>query len=342
MYAGRFTWPRRIAVAQLIIFGLVGAGCVVYGFWAAPPDATRLIWFGVGAGLIVLSVNFFVLAMICLKVEGTTYRMYDTLLETRESVSRLHAPLQSIAEDVQISDAAKSITHREKERTALRAAIHEEIVRGDWEAAYVLIDQMEKRYGYAAEAARFREEVEQTRQHAIAMKIDEAIERIESHCDACDWARARREAERLLRLFPDNERVRALPDEIARRREKRKQALLEAWEDARARNDVDRGIEVLKELDQYLTPEEAVSLRDAARDVFKTKLLNLGVQFGLAVSEKRWRDALEIGLQITEEFPNSRMAAEVNSKLDALRQRAGLDPDAELIEHHPADRPATP
>jgi hypothetical protein len=47
----------------------------------------------------------------------------------------------------------------------------------------------------------------------------------------------------------------------------------------------------------------------------------------LAVSEQRWRDALEVGLQITDEFPNSRMASEVAEKIDVLRRRAGLVAD---------------
>jgi hypothetical protein len=83
----------------------------------------------------------------------------------------------------------------------------------------------------------------------------------------------------------------------------------------------------LQQLDQYVTRKEAAELADSARGVFKAKLVNLGVQFGLAVHEQRWREALEVGLQITEEFPNTRMAREVSEKLDALRRRAGLIAD---------------
>ena len=45
----------------------------------------------------------------------------------------------------------------------------------------------------------------------------------------------------------------------------------------------------------YLTPNEALALQEAAKDVFRTKLHNLGVQFALAVSDKQWSNALEIG-----------------------------------------------
>jgi hypothetical protein len=75
--------------------------------------------------------------------------------------------------------------------------------------------------------------------------------------------------------------------------------------------------------------------------VFKTRLVNLGVQFGLAVSEARWRDALEVGVQIRQEFPNSRMAHEVAAKLETLRMRAGFGVDADLvIQRREAPQPA--
>lgn len=138
-----------------------------------------------------------------------------------------------------------------------------------------------------------------------------------------------------MRLFPRHERVARLPTELNRRREQHKQELLARWKEVVARAEVDEGIAILTQLDQYLTPQEAQSLRDSARDVFKARLLNLGVQFSLAVQESRWRDALEAGLQIRQEFPNSRMAQEVSEKLDVLRVRAGFVADAEIVEVNP-------
>jgi hypothetical protein len=126
--------------------------------------------------------------------------------------------------------------------------------------------------------------------------------------------------------------VLSLPRELAARREKHKQELLTQWKAAIDRNEIDHGIAILTELDQYMTPQEAVSLRESARHVFKEHLLNLGVQFSLAVTEQRWRDALEVGLQIRQEFPNSRMAQELGEKLETLRVRAGYAKDAEVIQ----------
>ena len=74
----------------------------------------------------------------------------------------------------------------------------------------------------------------------------------------------------------------------------------------------------------YLTPNEALALQEAAKDVFRTKLHNLGVQFAMAVSDKQWSNALEIGQQIMRDFPNSRMSGEIREKLHVLRQNVQM------------------
>jgi hypothetical protein len=74
----------------------------------------------------------------------------------------------------------------------------------------------------------------------------------------------------------------------------------------------------------YLSPNEGLALQEAAKDVFKTKLHNMGVQFSMAVSDKRWEAALDFGQQIMHDFPNSRMAGEIQGKLDVLRQNVEM------------------
>ena len=88
------------------------------------------------------------------------------------------------------------------------------------------------------------------------------------------------------------------------------------------REATDESLEILKELDLYLTPNEGFAFREAAKDVFRTKLHNLGVQFSLAVSSRQWDDALETGEQIIRNFPNSKMALEIRSKMDILKEKA--------------------
>ena len=98
--------------------------------------------------------------------------------------------------------------------------------------------------------------------------------------------------------------------------------MLAVWDEAVKSKNTDRSLAILKELDMYLTPGEGLALQESASTVFRTKLHNLGVQFALAVSEKRWKDSLRTGRQIVRDFPNSRMAKEIRAKMDVLTERA--------------------
>ena len=101
-----------------------------------------------------------------------------------------------------------------------------------------------------------------------------------------------------------------------------KRSLLQAYGEAVRKNDVDKSIELLRELDRYLTPQEAAALEESVRGVFKAKLHNLGVQFAISVTDQQWADAVATGEEIIREFPNTRMAQEVREKMGLLRSRA--------------------
>lgn len=285
-----------------------------------------------GLLLAVLPLIAHLLMLVLLKTEGNINRIHHETLDVSDLLKRVEPMMKTMAENSQISDAARSIAHRDQEREALRQAIREEMYSGEWEAAHYLVDQMERRFGYMQEAKTLRAEVAQVRDMTIEEKISEVLAHIDKLMQDHRWDRAMQESERLMKLFPRHQRVMQLPAELTRRREAHKQDLLLRWAAAVQRNEIDNGITILTELDAYLTKEEAQSLRDSARHVFKARLLNLGVQFGLAVQEQRWRDALEIGLSLRQEFPNSRMAQEVAAKLDVLRVRAGFVSDAEVIQ----------
>ena len=59
-----------------------------------------------------------------------------------------------------------------------------------------------------------------------------------------------------------------------------------------------------------------------ARGVIGKARENLGAQFKLAVQDRAWSRAATIGNTIVEQFPNTRMAAEVRDLLDGIRARA--------------------
>jgi hypothetical protein len=315
-----------------VVAGVILIGAGFYLLLLPAPDALGALLLAAALILVAMALLGQAVVRALLKAEANINRIHHETFDLLELMRRVEPQIKIISDNSQISDAARSIAHREYEREALRQAIREEMYRGDWEAAHYLIEQMEQRFGYLQEAKTMRGEIAQLRDMTIEEKIGEAIIHIDSLLKDHRWERARQETERLMKLFPRHERVMGLPAELARRREAHKQELLARWQVAVDRNEIDNGIAILTELDAYLTAEEAQKLRDAARHVFKERLLNLSVQFGLAVSENRWRDALEVGLQLRHEFPNSRMAQEVSEKLEILRVRAGFVTDADVVQ----------
>ena len=160
------------------------------------------------------------------------------------------------------------------------------------------------------------------RAHAIDQRVADTAEHVELLLTRYEWADATHECDRLLRLFPTHPEARRLPDKIVVARDGHKRELLKMWKEAVTRDDVDRSLELLRELDQYLSTAEAEAYKESARDVFRKKLQQLGVQFALHVHDKSWAEALRIGRQITDEFPNTRMAAEVRERLPILAEKA--------------------
>lgn len=293
------------------------------------------VFLAIGLVLMAVPLAMHAILVLLFKAEGNVNRIHTKVLESSDLLHRLEPLIKTISDNSQISDATRSLTHREREVEALRQAIREEMYGGDLEAALYLIGEMERRFGYKQEARALREELAVAREMTIEEKIGEAISHIEKLMGDSQWERARQESERLMRLFPRHDRVLDMPTELNRRREVRKQELLAQWNAAVARAEVDKGIAILTELDAYLTRSEAEALQESARHVFKARLVNLGVRFSLAVSEARWRDALEIGLTLRREFPNSRMAQEVAEKIDTLRVRAGFTANTDVIQRRP-------
>jgi outer membrane protein assembly factor BamD (BamD/ComL family) len=151
-------------------------------------------------------------------------------------------------------------------------------------------------------------------------RIEEIISQIDELLDQHQWSKASVQIEGLINAFPDSEHARAMRQRLYNKKEKLKKELLSQWDAAVQRQDTDKSLNILKELDHYLTPNEALALQEAAKDVFRTKLHNLGVRFSMAVSDRNWTEALDVGQQIIADFPNSRMSEEIRAKLDVLKQ----------------------
>jgi hypothetical protein len=246
----------------------------------------------------------------------------ETMQPVVERIDQMAILVNMISEQLLLSDRAKAVAFRVKDREALRRAISEEMAKQDWEAALALADDIEKNFGYRGEAERVRGEIELARTENMRRQIADVMGTIDRHTRAEQWSAALRESERLTQMFPDNEQVRNLPVEIENRRQNHKRQLMASWTDAVARHDVDGSIEILKQLDTYLTPAEAESMQETVRSVFKEKINQLRTQFSLAVQDRQWAEAIRIGETIMRDFPNSKIAEEVKGAMDGLRKRA--------------------
>lgn len=275
-------------------------------------ETAAMVWVPAMAGLVLALLETH---QVVTDVSGRLSRV-ETL------VNDATASLKSIASVASLSDKAKGYIYRERELEALRETIHHHLMLQDYDAASALIANMERDFGYPEEAGRLREEVTASRKATVEEKVDASLRRFQEILDRHDWPRAAREAERMMRLMPNNERIARLPAMIEGARVAHKRQLLQDYGEAIRKNDVDRGIELLRQLDLYLTPPEAAALQESARGVFRAKLQNLNLQFTMSVTDQRWADAVATGEQIVRDYPNSRMAMEVREKMALLRARA--------------------
>ena len=253
-------------------------------------------------------------------VKGNSVKL-DVLTKTLSSITD---ELAEISQTTRLSESAKAIAFRDTERSSLQEAVALKLQRQEFEAAYELIDDIAVRREYRDLAERLRTQAQQLQGAAREDRIRQFVLQIEGLLADHHWSKASLQIEGLIKAFPNSNAARALREKLFVAKGKHKKTLLSAWDDSAREQDTDRRLEILKELDIYLTPNEALALQEAAKDIFKNKLHNLGVQFSLAVSDRNWDDALKVGQQIIEGFPNSRMSGEIREKLSVLKQNAAV------------------
>jgi len=285
------------------------SGSVTGWLWVAP--------------LLLGGAVVFLLAYVCTLISGLRDSI-TKLEEVSKALERIGDRIEELCQSTRLSEKAKAIAFRDAERASLQEAVHQKLYAGDYEAAYELIDEIARRSECPDLAEQLRRQADKYRQSIRDEKIEPVVAQIEQLLDEAQWSKATVQIEGLIEAYPDSERARSMRQRLHVTKEEKKKALLSAWDDAVKRQDTDLSLEVLKELDLYLTSNEALALQEAAKDVFRTRLHNLGVKFSLAVSDRNWVEALEVGQRIISDFPNSRMSDEIRGKLDILRQNVQL------------------
>lgn len=324
----RSRWASAIAALAGVAFlvgGLVALLAALQGTKTAAdaPQSMAAMTPGfllLGIGVFILLIASLSYLVMSLKIQSISddHWQYEQLRGAMETHRQL---LEGIRASAGLSDSAKQIAYRHKDREALRHAIREDIDKNDYDGAYWLAAEMERRFGNRQEATQFRDMVETARKGFIEREVHEALDHFDQLLKKFDWTTAVRDMEQLTRTFPGHADVARLPERIQAAKENHKRTLLKEWKDAVTKEDVDRSVELLKQLDQYLTPGEGEGFKEIARDVFKKQLQQLGVQFALQCNDKNWGEAIRIGQQITDQFPNTRIAAEVREVMPSLREK---------------------
>jgi hypothetical protein len=237
-------------------------------------------------------------------------------------LQRVHDALERINKRLLLSDTAKRIAYRQEDLDVLRKTIADDISKHRFDAALALIAELSQTYGFIEEAEGFRDQIAGARAAEQEAKVSQAIGRLEDVLSRHDFERARGEVAKLRRLYPDSTRVQQQERRVEQAFEQYKLDVERQFLEAKDRGDTDKAMELMKVLDQHLTPQEAEPFREIARDVIGKQRENLGMQFKFAVQDKEWLRSVRIGEQIIREFPNTRMAQEVRDRLDQLRELA--------------------
>ena len=261
------------------------------------------------------------------------YQIAEILTNQQQSLDRISDGLavsknvfEQISQGVKLSEAAKTIAYRDMDTQYLRASVMEKLHQQDYKTTYAMIEAIGQRSEYKALAEELKTAADNYRDSTEQGKVSQIISYIDKLLEQYQWITASVQIEGLIKNYPDSDKAILMRQKLVDKKEERKRQLLAVWDEAVKRADTDRSLQVLKELDTYLTPSEGLALQEAASEVFKNKLHNLGVRFSLAVSDKQWADALITGHEIIRGFPNSRMADEIRVKLATLRELAKNKP----------------
>lgn len=279
------------------------------------PQITWLL----AAGVLLLAVTVILAKVI--QLAGLVENNNAKLERISEAQEKNRAVLEQIIRNLRLSELAKSIVFRDADTAAIREAVFDKLQSQDFSGAEELIDELATIGQYKLLAEQLRNQARSFQTSGDQERENQLIANIDSLLDEYEWAKASVQIENLVKAFPDSERAKQMRQKLIDKKDERKKTLLNLWDDAVKRQATERSLQILRELDTYLTPNEGLALQEAARDVFRNKLHNIGVQFSLAVSGKQWHRALETGQQIIRDFPNSRMAQEIRERLDVLKQR---------------------
>jgi len=274
----------------------------------------------------VLAIGGFV-AIIALQI--VVFNLSDTASQNQSKLTAISSAikehsdlLKRISSDVKLSETSKRIAFKEADREGLRDFVLDMLHKHNFEKTDAAINEIAQTSSYEDFAETLRAEVKSYKEADKKERVNKIISHINMLMEKYQWVKAGQQVESLVAAFPDSEAAKNMPEVLSNKKEQRKRELLEKWNQTVNRNDTDGSLLILRELDLYLTPSEALALQESAKDAFRSKLHNLGVQFSMEASDKQWTKAIVTGAEIIKKFPNSKMADEIKGKMDIMQSLA--------------------
>ncbi len=321
----------KSSLVVLVVAGSLGILGVFFA-WAGHRLNASLIWFAgvlsvmlVVQGFISSNTQWTAMGILGLVVTLCVCAICPSFRESQSSTDRTDPRslklLELIYSQTMLSDTARRVLYRERELSLLRRTIEEDIQKGDFNAALVLCQDMEKLFGYTEEADEARERVLEIRNAKQAQQIEEKISGVHRMLERGSWRKAELAATRLHRLYPNSPKLQELEQSIRIALEDRKRLLHSEYVSSIASSDTERSMGILRELDRYLSPEEAEAIRKSAQEVINDHRELLSTRFRDAVSAHRWQEAIQAGEQIMMEYPMDTMATEVGEMMERLHER---------------------
>lgn len=283
-----------------------------------PGQIPPMVWLSGGA--LIMFALIIILAKT-INMSGRIEENIDKLDRIAAAQEKDRQMLMQITQSLHLSEAAKAVINRDADEAAIRQAVLEKLKDKDRQAAVKIIDDLAAAGQHKKLVEQLRADLDNFMAAGEQEKEQQLIVEIESLLNEYQWAKASIQIENFIKTYPNSPHNGQLRQKLLDKKEERKKTLLTLWDDAVKRQATERSLEILRELDMYLTPNEGLALQEAARDVFRTKLHNIGVRFSIAVSGKQWQKALDAGQEIIREFPNSRMAQEIRERIDVLKDR---------------------
>lgn len=297
---------RRKSAGVFSVLVLLGIGAIISG---GPLLTGGMVVAGMGWAGAALSVS--------LSRSGTLKRTSETANEK--------PPWEALMEALQLSENAKRVLFRDRELDLLRRTIQDDMASGDVHSALMLCDQMASEFGAVEESEKLRSQIQSALHQQHQTRIQEELKLLEDLLSQHNWVEAYQYAAKMRRLYPETPLLHGIEQHIADARVQYRHSLEERFVEAAEKNEIEQSMELLKELDRYLTPDEARQFRDTANSVISSYRDTLVTRFKMAVSDLRWSQAVEFGEAITTQFPNTTIAQEVKDMLEMIQERVGED-----------------